>query len=185
MEGNNRNIVLVTCTAMKQDHACEAKDLYISPLFKKMRQYAEKNAEKWFILSSKYHLVRPEDIIEPYDVAFNNTPAAEVKTWAQETLEMLKRELSSNDNVTILAGEPYRRYLVKGIQEICHEVLVPMKNLGIGKQLQWLNRNLSKPEEFSSSPLPPTEEKQETLSLHWPSIPNHPDYRTIEISPHP
>jgi hypothetical protein len=59
-----------------------------------MRQYAEKNAEKWFILSSKYHLVRPEDIIEPYDVTFNKTPAAEIKTWARETLEMLKNELS-------------------------------------------------------------------------------------------
>jgi hypothetical protein len=130
-----------------------------------MRRYAEKNAEKWFILSSKYHLVCPEDIIEPYDMTFNNTPAAEIKTWAQETLEMLKRELSPNDSVTILAGKAYRRYLLKGLQEICHEILIPMKNLGIGKQLQWLNRNLSKPEEFSSSPLPSTEERQEVLNF--------------------
>jgi hypothetical protein len=146
----DRNIVLVTCTSMKQDHACEAKDLYISPLFRKMRQYAEKNSEKWFILSSKYHLVRPEDVIEPYDVTFDNTPAAEIKTWARETLEMLKNELNPSDVVTILAGKQYRRYLLKEIQEICREVLVPMENLGIGKQLQWLNRNLSTSEELPS-----------------------------------
>jgi hypothetical protein len=147
-----RNIVLVTCTSMKQDHACEAKDLYISPLFRKMRQYAEKNSEKWFILSSKYHLVRPEDVIEPYDVTFHNTPAAEIKTWARETLEMLRSELDPSDVVTILAGKQYRRYLQKEIQEICREVLVPMENLGIGKQLQWLNRNLSASEAFPPAP---------------------------------
>jgi hypothetical protein len=141
---------------------CEAKDLYTSPLFKKMRQYAEKNAEKWFILSSKYHLVRPEDVIEPYDVTFSNTPASEVKTWARETLEMLKRELYPTDIVTVLAGEQYRRYLLKGIQEMCCEVLVPMEGLSIGRQLQWLDRNLSTPEE-PSSPFPSTEEKQETF----------------------
>jgi hypothetical protein len=145
MEGisSNRNVVLVTCAARKQERACEAKDLYISPLFKKMRQYAEKNAEKWFILSSKYHLVNPEEVIEPYDITFSNTPASEVKAWAKETLEMLKKELYPTDIVTVLAGEQYRRYLLKGIQEMCREVLVPMKGLGIGWQLQWLNKNLS------------------------------------------
>jgi hypothetical protein len=129
---------------MKQERACEAKDLYVSPLFRKMRQYAEKNAEKWYILSSKYHLVRPEEVIEPYDVTFNKMPASGIRTWAQETLKILKGELFPTDIVTIFAGKQYRRYLVNGIQEICREVLVPMKNLGIGKQLQWLNSKLSK-----------------------------------------
>jgi hypothetical protein len=84
MEGSNeRNVVLVTCTAMKQERACEAKDLYVSPLFRKMRQYAERNSEKWYILSSKYHLVRPEEVIEPYDVTFDKIPASGIRTWAE------------------------------------------------------------------------------------------------------
>jgi hypothetical protein len=164
MEGNNRNIVLVTCTSMKLDHACEAKDLYISPLFKKMRQYAEKHAEKWYILSPKYHLVRPEDVIEPYDVIMSKMPASEIRTWARETLEMLKVELYPIDVVTLLAGKQYRRYLLEGIQEMCHEVIVPMETLAIGKQLQWLNRNFLKSEGFSS-PLPSTEERREMLDF--------------------
>jgi hypothetical protein len=139
-ESNNRNIVLVSCAAMKRDCACEARDLYISPLFRKMRRYAEKNAEKWFILSSKYHLVRPEDVIEPYEMTLSNTPASEAKVWANETLGMLKKELYPTDTVTVFAGKQYRRYLLEGIREICREVHIPMKNLGIGKQLQWLNQ---------------------------------------------
>jgi hypothetical protein len=32
-----------------------------------VRQYAEKNGFDWMILSAKYGLVNPEQIIEPYD----------------------------------------------------------------------------------------------------------------------
>jgi hypothetical protein len=86
---------------------------------------------------------------------------------------MLKGELHPNDIVTILAGKQYRRYLVKGIREICREVLVPMENLGIGKQVQWLNsklsNNLPNTEELSS-PLHRPEGVYETQTC--PSIVN-------------
>jgi hypothetical protein len=151
VDNSSRDIYLVSCVASKGEHVCEAKELYTSPLFKKMRQYAEKYAENWYILSTKYHLLRPEEVIEPYELTLKQMSAEEIRTWAQETLEMLKKELYPTDVVTIFAGKQYRRYLLKSIQEMCHEVRVPMENLGIGQQLQWLKENLSNSETISSS----------------------------------
>ena len=42
--------------------------MYISPLFQKMMAYAERlNPKGIFILSAKYGLLNPNDIIEPYE----------------------------------------------------------------------------------------------------------------------
>lgn len=41
--------------------------MYISPLFQKMMAYAESLKPKQLILSAKYGLLRPDDLIEPYE----------------------------------------------------------------------------------------------------------------------
>jgi hypothetical protein len=45
----------------------EASRLYISPLFRKASRYCEAQYDAWFILSAKYGLVAPEQVIAPYD----------------------------------------------------------------------------------------------------------------------
>ena len=44
-----------------------AEDMYISQLFAGMRQYAEQNANAWFILSAEYGVLRPDQVVAPYD----------------------------------------------------------------------------------------------------------------------
>jgi hypothetical protein len=45
------DVVLVGCVKTKLSHAAAARDLYISPLFRKQRAYAEGSGSPWFILS--------------------------------------------------------------------------------------------------------------------------------------
>lgn len=46
-----------------------AKDAYLGQRFAKWRSYAEASGTPWFILSTKYGLLRPDDPIEHYNVA--------------------------------------------------------------------------------------------------------------------
>jgi hypothetical protein len=43
--------------------------MYISPLFRKMMAYAKTlSPKRIFILSAKYRLLTPDDLIDPYQV---------------------------------------------------------------------------------------------------------------------
>lgn len=44
-----------------------AKDAYIEPRFKLWRHHAEASGDPWFILSTNYGLLRPEDTIQNYE----------------------------------------------------------------------------------------------------------------------
>lgn len=48
------DIVLVSCVKSKRPAASAAKDLYISALFTKEREYAERSGVPWYILSAKW-----------------------------------------------------------------------------------------------------------------------------------
>ena len=58
---------LVACCKKKLAEPADARSLYVSPLFRKASQYCEAQYDAWFILSAKYGLVAPEQIIVPYD----------------------------------------------------------------------------------------------------------------------
>lgn len=139
------HVGLISCVGKKRSRAAEAKDLYDSALFAKSRKFVEQHCDSWFILSAKYGLVAPAEVIEPYEETLNKKPRRERDVWANGVWALLRRQLSADDRVTILAGERYREHLVPRIKEYGCHVNVPMKGLGIGRQLQWLSRQLAQP----------------------------------------
>ncbi len=61
-----------------EENCCgEAKDLYVSDLFRKARRYVEAKNCPWFILSAEYGLVSPEQVIAPYEKTLNHMGVAE------------------------------------------------------------------------------------------------------------
>jgi hypothetical protein len=68
------NAIIVPCTREKvwdiNPFAGEvaAKDAYIKSAFLKWRRFAESSGSQWFILSTKYGLLRPDQLIEEYEV---------------------------------------------------------------------------------------------------------------------
>ena len=65
-------IAIINCGSKKKDYACATREMYEGgSLFKKMREYAEKAYDKYYIVSGHYGLLEPTQIIEPYeDVVF-------------------------------------------------------------------------------------------------------------------
>jgi hypothetical protein len=125
---------------MKQDKEMKAKDLYVSPLFKMNYAYAQsQNPDAIYILSAKFGLVDPEQIIPPYEQTLNTMKSGEVKDWALDVIEQMQGKVNfQKDEIIFLAGERYRKFLLP----LCRNAKVPLEGLGIGKQLGWLKKKL-------------------------------------------
>ncbi|MBE0662065.1 MAG: hypothetical protein IH597_06315 [Bacteroidales bacterium] len=135
-----KKIILISCVSKKLEHKAKAKDLYISPLFVKNLQYAETlNPDQIYILSAKYGLLHLNDEIESYDVTLNNMSTLQIREWAEGVLNQLRLVTDLEyDEFIFLAGNNYRKYLLPHLKHYN----LPMEGLSIGKQLQWLTKNI-------------------------------------------
>jgi hypothetical protein len=134
-------IVLVSCVKKKLPYKAKARDMYVSTLFKYNLEYAKSlNPDKIFILSAKYGLVDSEAEIEPYDKCLITMSSKEIKEWADFVISQIKKEANlKEDEFIFLAGEKYRKYLLPHILNY----QIPLKGLGIGRQLQYLKMRWS------------------------------------------
>lgn len=135
---------LIACCSQKLAHAAPARELYTSDLFKKSVAWAEKHCDQWFILSAKHHLVKPDQIIKPYDLALSELRKnRERAKWECRTSGMIRKVVPMRSEVVLLAGSIYRDEVESCLHYHCCETKVPMQGLGIGQQKQWLLMNTS------------------------------------------
>ena len=133
--------MLISCVKKKQPTIAEAKELYTSTLFKFYLQYARKlNPDEIFILSAKYGLLGLNDEIEPYEKTLNKMPIKTRRKWAAGVIEQLKTCTEvKRDHFIILAGNRYRQFILPELTSYD----IPLEGLGLGKQLQYLKKQLS------------------------------------------
>lgn len=135
-----RKIILISCASKKRSCRSKAKDLYVSTLFQLNLKYAcSLNPDAVYILSAKYGLLSLETEVEPYNLTLNNMSNNEIKEWALIVLNQLGEKTDLlNDHFIFLAGDKYRKYLIQSLR--FYEV--PLEGLPIGRQLQYLKRNV-------------------------------------------
>ena len=133
-------LYLVSCVSTKLDIPAPAKNLYVSSWFLKARVCVEATALPWFILSAKYGLVAPNEVIQPYNLTLRNMGVSQRRNWAEPVIEALDEHLDGVDSVVFLAGKAYRENLAPAFRQRGIQVLVPMEGLRNGQQLSWLNR---------------------------------------------
>lgn len=132
-------IGLVGCASAKLSRPAPARELYTSSLFRKASEYAERECDRWFILSAKHGLVDPDQVLEPYDVKLgvNHRDSPPIHDWAKRVCAQIAEVAGPADTFVILAGEQYRTITY---HEFPWRHRVPMQGLGIGEQLAWLTR---------------------------------------------
>lgn len=134
-----KKVFLVSCVGQKLTRPAPAAELYTSPWFTKARQRIREAGHPWFILSAKYGLLSPDSVIAPYEQTLRKLPASDRRAWALRVMQQFKTDLTSADEVVILAGLSYRENLLECLHQKFDSVCVPMKNMTIGRQLQWLS----------------------------------------------
>lgn len=139
----DQTIYLVSCVGKKRATASQAKELYTSEWFLRARAHVERAGCPWFILSAKFGLMPPEQVIPPYELTLNGMPRADRQAWAQLVLDQMDqrdRMPAGAGRCVILAGRRYREFLVGKLAER-YAIEVPMEGLGIGEQLRWLGKH--------------------------------------------
>lgn len=160
----DQTLALIGCGKKKREFACEARELYAGPLFAAQRDWAEANADAYFIASAKHILLTPEQVIEPYDLSMRDLPADKRRDRANqirgqfhgrwiEYCEFAKSGPRPEDpriavkrpRVVLLAGADYLTGFFdnrqRGFDGMGFET--PLQGLGIGQQLQWLRRKVT------------------------------------------
>ena len=137
-----KTICLVSCGSKKTDHPIEAQSLYRSLHFRLKRQYAEKYAQSWYILSAKYHLLAPNRVIPPYNSTLKDFSPIEKAEWGKDVSKRLDAILAPGDKLIILAGNDYLRPLMPLLTK--YVIDLPLQGRGgIGYQNQWLKSQLT------------------------------------------
>ena len=140
-----KKIILISCVKEKQKHEAKAKALYISDLFKKSYKYAQLlTPDNIFILSAKYGLLDPEQIIEPYNETLNTKSSDEIREWSKKVITALKGKIDLDETVVIiLAGKKYYKYLLPYISNY----KLPLGTLSLGPRLSFLKKQIQEHEQ--------------------------------------
>jgi hypothetical protein len=134
------DLVLIGCVKEKRTGRHPARDLYTSALFLGRRARAEETGKPWFVLSSKFGLVAPDEIIETYDVALKELPVPERERWAAQVLAAVEVRIGKlvGKTVEVHAGAAYRVHgLTGGLRLRGARVVTPLEHLRQGEQRAW------------------------------------------------
>ncbi|MDS0221038.1 hypothetical protein NDI54_06720 [Haloarcula sp. S1AR25-5A] len=141
----SREIGLVSCVKTKRDEPVTPKDLYTSPYFEKMRAYAERFHDDWWILSAKYGLLDPDgEAIAPYDETLSGARVVKKREWAERVAEEMEQEGLLSGDVTLVfhAGKDYYEELLPLIKSRDVTIEIPTEGLGIGEKQSWYKERL-------------------------------------------
>src|SRR5262245_25038878 len=125
-------IALVSCVKEKRRSAAPARDLYLSQLFRGLRRYAENHADEWYVLSAEHGVLRPDQVVEPYERTLNNMPKRERIAWAEKVKNQLLEILPAGAEIIVLAGLRYREDIEPFLRNRGFSVSVPLEGLKIG-----------------------------------------------------
>jgi hypothetical protein len=134
------DIGLVACSLRKSDRPLPARELYVSPLFRAARAYAEwrYGPERWLILSARHGLVQPDQVLAPYDLSLRRLTTAERQAWGDQVAVELTDRFPAGTVLWFHAGGLYRAAIAP---VVAHRVRAPLAGLGIGQQLAWYRRH--------------------------------------------
>ena len=69
-------VAVISCKKQKQIYACEADEMYSkSFVYRAQRNFIKPAYDQYLILSSKYGLIKPDKVIEPYDKSIYKNPS--------------------------------------------------------------------------------------------------------------
>lgn len=139
-----KKIALVACVKQKKQGRHPAQELFTSAWFVKAKEYIDNvDFDDWYILSAKYHLVSPDDMLEYYSEHLNQYPKEELEAWAQKTAGQIEAKNLSKELLYIIGSEKYRAiksYLPEA------EIIEPLKGMGISQQMSWMHNQAKKEE---------------------------------------
>jgi len=130
LKKGDKVLIITECTKEKLGYdtsiKASAKKMYQGRLFKTVREYSEAMGFDYVIISAKYGLIFPDDIIEGYEKVLQTKE--DVKSIQSLVEEKLRPLLRNYDKIVVIAGERYRDVL----RNLWDEQFVAVRSKGYG-----------------------------------------------------
>ena len=138
-EPHGVDVILIGCVRTKRAVPSAAAELFAGPLFERRRRYAVAGGLPWYILSAKFGLLAPGDVIGPYDLYLADQGPDYQKAWGEfvtARLEALEPGLRGR-TVEVHAGAAYVNPLRRPLTGRGAALVAPLAHLRQGEQLAW------------------------------------------------
>ena len=112
------SVILVGGGRAQLSEPAAARDLYVSPLFARRRARAEASGVPWFVVSGRWGLLDPGDVLAPYSFSLAEQPVNYRRAWGRFVAEQLclVSSVGRGDVVEICAGAAYAAALTGPIE---------------------------------------------------------------------
>ena len=118
------SVILVGGGRAQLSEPAVARDLYVSPLFARRRARAEASGVPWFVVSGRWGLLDPGDVLAPYSFSLAEQSVNYQRAWGRFVAERLclVSSVGHGDVVEICAGTAYTAALTAPIEYLGAQV---------------------------------------------------------------
>jgi hypothetical protein len=130
------SVILIGGGKAQLSEPAAVRDLYVSPLFAHRRAGAEASGVPWFVVSGRWGLLDPDDLLAPYSFSFKEQSVNYRRAWGRFVAEQLcvVSSVGRGDVVEIWAAAGYAAALTAPIQylgaQVVHRADVGASNPG-------------------------------------------------------
>lgn len=133
----SKPIGVISCGKAKATDATVARDLYVGGFYRSCRDFIEDRCDRWVILSAKYGVLMPDQIVGPYDMTLAKMGKIQRLLWCDKVATRLADLFGDSAEYLTTASRLYRAALPPS------RTRSPFDDLdrnGIGYQLQYLKK---------------------------------------------
>lgn len=135
---SSADVVLVGCSSRKASSARPAAELFTGAAFTKARELARRGPAPWYVLSAKFGLLDPAEVVAPYDVYLADQPRTYRTAWgAWVVAQLAQRHELAGTVVEVHAGRDYCEPLAAPLAASGATLSEPLAGLGLGERLAW------------------------------------------------
>lgn len=137
------DVLLIGGVGSAAHHAAPAADLFTSAPFTRRRRYAEASGRPWFVVSSRWGLVAPDEVIAPSDVSLGDVPPAYRHGWAEFVVGQLAGYVTlAGAVVEIHAGDYHVDALRAAVERAGATLVDPVDAHSLAETLAWYDARL-------------------------------------------
>ncbi|MDK3256583.1 DUF6884 domain-containing protein [Blastococcus capsensis] len=141
-------VVLVGCSGSKAPGPAPAAELFTGVAFRKARDLAARSGKPWYVLSAKFGLLHPDEVIASYDAYLPKQSARYRSAWADWVVAQLgERHALRGMTVEAHAGGAYCEPLIRPLANVGATLTQPLAGLGLGRRLAWYGSSPGSPDE--------------------------------------
>ncbi len=143
-EGDGHRVALIAGSPSQMQRAQPACGLYRGRFFRRALAYVRQAGyDSIYILTAHRGLVGVDEIVESSNLSLYWFTVAERRAWSRRVAQKLGALVPPPAWVDIFAGERYRQFIVKLLEQDGYAVCAPLAVLRAGRQIARLNEWLA------------------------------------------